>query len=63
VSLQHRLKQLERKAGINEPIRHAPPLFNPSEKEIEQARRMYPGAILFIIDIGPPPKEACGIAE
>ena len=57
MTIRHRIKQLERKAGLNQPIKHAPLLLNPSKKEIERACREYPGALLFIVDIGLPPKK------
>jgi hypothetical protein len=57
------IEKLERKLRLKQPIRHAPPLFNPSKEEIERAHREYPGATLFIIDIGPPPEDACGTME
>jgi hypothetical protein len=63
MTIKPRIEKLERKLRLKQPIRHAPSLFNPSKEEIERAHREYPGAILYILDIEPPPKEACGIAE
>ena len=51
MSIAHRLKQLERKAGINE-HRHIT-LIKPDEEDIERASRVS-NATLFILDIGGP---------
>ena len=51
MSLQHRLKQLERKAGINQP-QHIT-LINPDKEDIERASKV-PNAVVYIIEIGGP---------
>jgi hypothetical protein len=51
-----RIEKLERKLKLNQPIRHIPPLINPTKAEIERAHRKYPDATIFIMDIGPPPR-------
>ena len=63
MTITPRIEKLERKLRLKQPIRPALPLFNPSKEEIERAHGEYPGAILYILDIEPSPKEACGIAE
>jgi hypothetical protein len=60
VTIQHRLKQLERKAGLNKPRQIT--LNNPSKKEIERVRREYPGATLLIVNIELPPEEASAVS-
>jgi hypothetical protein len=52
MTTKSRVEKLEKKLGLEQPIWDAPPLFSPSEEEIEQAHRKYPGATLIIIDIG-----------
>jgi len=63
MTLQHRVKQLERKTGFYAPQWIT--LFNPDEKDIERARKL-PNARLFILNIGGPrssyglpPEKAC----
>jgi hypothetical protein len=56
MTLKSRLEKLERKTRHNQPVRHAPPLINPTQTDIERAHRQYPGATLFIVEIGPPPR-------
>ena len=51
MTLQHRLEQLERKAGINEP-QHIT-LISPDEEDIEPANKV-PNAVVYIIEIGGP---------
>ena len=49
MTLQHRIKQLERKASLNE-LRWIT-LINPDKEDIERASKV-PNAVVYVIEIG-----------